>query len=217
MITDQIQISGQNSNGFEVHSQCDIDVPDICRLSQDDDDPTSSSVDIPTGSPISIFVDPTSSPTHSLDNRECTASDTNWEVDLQRTYIVDLDNRHSTCFEYRFSNHDRNYALCSDELEYWMLSINGDRTCPLHSKLTLVLPAGNGQFDVVLDDPITGMHGYRWKGAVPQKGQFQDYTLCVEGDNVESNDGIWAAVGTNGFFTRDGMVSVPAICSSEFV
>ena len=161
MITEQIQISGQNRDGFEFHSQWMIDVPDICGISKSIDHPTSSPVDIPTSAPITVFVDPTNDPTHSPDDRECTASDTNWNVDLRRTYAVDLDDRHSTCFEYRFSNHDRDDAPCSDELKYWMLSMSGDRGCPLHSKLVLALPAGNGQFDVVLDDTITGMHGYR--------------------------------------------------------
>ncbi len=204
--TNMIEVKGQSVEGVLVHSQCTIDVPDICRGSLYHDVPSNGPISSP---PISS----TTSPPISVDG-ECTASDTNWEVALRRTFAVDLNDRRSTCFEYRFSNHDRNGSPCSDDLEYWMLSMDGDRRCPLHDQLVLALPASAGRFDVVFDDAVSGMHGYRWTGSLPQRGQYREYTVCAEGDGVESVDGQWAAVGRHGIFTKDGMTSLLIGCQS---
>ena len=44
-------------------------------------------------------------------------------------------------------------------------------------------------------------------------GDDEEYTICIKGENVGTITGSWTVVTDNGYYTNDGIVNIPNICS----
>ena len=121
----------------------------------------------------------------------------------------------STCFVYRLYAYNRQsecYGAPSN-VSYWILSVDAEcRSIHLVEKLVSVNPDGTNDFSVVVRDDVTELTGYRWMNAVPLVGQYQEYTICVKGSNVQTVNGDFGVVAENGYYANDGYVQVPVMC-----